>query len=68
VTDRPGHDLRYAIDASKAHRELEWKPHQTFEDGIEKTVRWYLENSVWWAPSRTTTYRGERLGLAETQL
>jgi dTDP-glucose 4,6-dehydratase len=68
VTDRPGHDLRYAIDASKAHRELGWKPHQTFEDGIEKTVHWYLENSVWWAQSRTTTYRGERLGLAETQL
>jgi dTDP-glucose 4,6-dehydratase len=65
VADRPGHDLRYAIDASKAHRELGWKPCQTFEDGIEKTVHWYIENGAWWGPSRETVYKGERLGLAE---
>lgn len=65
VTDRPGHDLRYAIDASKAHRELGWAPRKTFEDGIERTVRWYLENHAWWEPSRTKVYNGERLGLAE---
>ena len=47
VTDRPGHDARYAIDASKISRELGWKPSLTFEEGIEKTVRWYLENQDW---------------------
>ena len=47
VQDRPGHDLRYAIDASKAHRELGWKPAETFESGIRKTVRWYLDNPEW---------------------
>lgn len=68
VADRPGHDLRYAIDASKAHRELGWRPRQTFDDGIEKTVQWYLENNAWWGPSRQTVYKGERLGLAEASL
>lgn len=68
VADRPGHDLRYAIDASKAHRELGWRPRQTFDDGIEKTVHWYLENNAWWGPSRQTVYKGERLGLAEASL
>jgi dTDP-glucose 4,6-dehydratase len=63
VADRPGHDLRYAIDASKARRELGWAPKGTFETGIEQTVRWYLDNRSWWAPSRTHVYKGERLGL-----
>lgn len=63
VTDRPGHDARYAIDATKLETELGWRAQETFETGIEKTVRWYLENEWWWAPLRTR-YDGERLGLA----
>ncbi|ABE63800.1 dTDP-glucose 4,6-dehydratase [Nitrobacter hamburgensis X14] len=63
VADRPGHDLRYAIDASKARRELGWAPKGTFEKGIEQTVHWYLDNRSWWAPSRAHVYKGERLGL-----
>ena len=47
VTDRPGHDLRYAIDAGKIERELGWKPKETFETGLRKTVRWYLDNKTW---------------------
>ncbi|MFN4056220.1 MAG: dTDP-glucose 4,6-dehydratase [Alishewanella aestuarii] len=50
VTDRPGHDLRYAIDASKIERELGWKPQETFESGLRKTVNWYLKNQDWWQP------------------
>ena len=49
VKDRPGHDLRYAIDASKIESELGWKPHETFETGIKKTVEWYLNNKKWWS-------------------
>ena len=63
VTDRPGHDARYAIDATKLETELGWRAQETFETGIEKTVRWYLENEWWWVPLRTR-YDGERLGLA----
>ena len=63
VTDRPGHDLRYSIDASKAHGELGWKPLQSFENGLEHTIRWYLENRLWWEPLRNRIYAGERLGL-----
>ncbi len=63
VTDRPGHDLRYAIDASKLERELDWRAHETFESGIEKTVRWYLDNEWWWRPLRDKVYAGERLGV-----
>ena len=63
VTDRPGHDLRYAIDASKARRELGWEPQQSFERGIEQTVRWYLDNRAWWEPIRANVYSGQRLGL-----
>jgi dTDP-glucose 4,6-dehydratase len=63
VTDRPGHDLRYAIDASKAHGELGWKPLQSFETGLEHTIRWYLENRPWWEPLRNGVYAGQRLGL-----
>lgn len=64
VADRPGHDLRYAIDASKIKAELGWEPKETFESGLEKTVRWYLDNPTWWQRVRTGVYRGERLGLA----
>jgi dTDP-glucose 4,6-dehydratase len=63
VTDRPGHDYRYAVDASKARRELGWRTRQTFETGIEQTIKWYLENEAWWQPLRERVYRGERLGL-----
>ena len=63
VKDRPGHDLRYAIDASKLETELGWRAQETFETGISKTVQWYLDRSDWWKPLRDTVYRGERLGL-----
>lgn len=63
VADRPGHDFRYAIDASKLQSELGWTPAETFESGIEKTIRWYLDNADWWRGIRSSTYRGQRLGL-----
>jgi dTDP-glucose 4,6-dehydratase len=63
VADRPGHDLRYAIDATKIARELDWRPAESFESGLRKCVIWYLENRVWWERVRSGTYRGERLGL-----
>ncbi|KAA0677450.1 dTDP-glucose 4,6-dehydratase [Azospirillum brasilense] len=63
VADRPGHDKRYAIDASKITRELGWKPEETFETGLRKTVAWYLENRSWWEAILNGSYRGERLGL-----
>jgi len=62
VADRPGHDLRYAIDASKIERDLGWRPAETFESGLRKTVLWYLENRTWWERIRSGVYRGERLG------
>ncbi|HEY1736830.1 MAG TPA: dTDP-glucose 4,6-dehydratase [Methylovirgula sp.] len=64
VSDRPGHDLRYAIDASRIAAELGWQPRHDFEKGLRKTVEWYLENRDWWEAIRSGTYRGERLGLA----
>jgi dTDP-glucose 4,6-dehydratase len=67
VPDRPGHDQRYAIDASKAHRDLGWAPQKTFQNGVAHTVRWYLENRAWWEPSRTKVYNGARLGLVELE-
>lgn len=63
VTDRPGHDLRYAIDASKIERELGWTPAETFESGIRKTVEWYLANESWWQRVKDGSYSRERLGL-----
>ncbi|MBG6242705.1 MAG: dTDP-glucose 4,6-dehydratase [Candidatus Symbiopectobacterium sp. Dall1.0] len=63
VTDRPGHDMRYAIDASKMARELGWKPQETFETGMRKTVLWYLNNETWWRSVQDGSYTGERLGL-----
>lgn len=65
VTDRPGHDVRYAIDASKIERELGWVPEETFESGIRKTVEWYLSNEVWWQRVLDGSYQGERLGALE---
>jgi dTDP-glucose 4,6-dehydratase len=62
VTDRPGHDVRYAIDASKIERELGWTPAETFESGIRKTVEWYLNNREWWTRVLDGSYSRERLG------
>ena len=62
VTDRPGHDARYAIDCSKIERELGWAPKETFESGLRKTVQWYIDNPEWWGAIRSGKYRGERLG------
>ena len=63
VTDRPGHDARYAIDANKLETELGWHAQESFDSGIEKTVKWYLENENWWRPLRGGVYSGERLGV-----
>jgi dTDP-glucose 4,6-dehydratase len=61
--DRPGHDRRYAIDPTKAEKELGWRALETFETGVRKTVLWYLNNKEWWQPLRKTVYAGDRLGL-----
>ena len=66
VTDRPGHDRRYAIDASKIQNQLGWKPQETFESGLRKTVRWYLDNKDWTDRVMSGAYRGERLGLEKS--
>jgi dTDP-glucose 4,6-dehydratase len=66
VTDRPGHDHRYAIDANKINRELGWKPEETFETGLRKTVEWYLNNQEWCRRAVEGRYSGERLGLTMT--
>jgi dTDP-glucose 4,6-dehydratase len=63
VPDRPGHDRRYAIDASKVRRELGWAPRHAFEDGLHETVCWYLANRVWCEAVQSGTYGRERLGL-----
>ena len=62
VADRPGHDLRYAMDARKLRAELGWAPQETFDSGLRKTVEWYLTNRPWWERIRANVYRGERLG------
>jgi dTDP-glucose 4,6-dehydratase len=64
VTDRPGHDLRYAIDPTRISQELGWQPRETFDSGLRKTVAWYLANRSWWLPIRSAVYGGERLGVA----
>ena len=61
MKDRPGHDVRYAIDASKISRELGWQPEESFESGIRKTVIWYLENSRWWERVLSGAYRLDRI-------
>ena len=62
VSDRPGHDFRYAIDATKIKSELDWVPLETFETGLRKTVEWYLDNQKWWQPLLNKHYQGQRLG------
>ena len=64
VTDRRGHDLRYAVDSSKLQGELGWRPTVTFEEGLARTVDWYLANESWWGPIQDGTYAGSRLGLS----
>lgn len=64
VQDRPGHDQRYAIDSRKIREELSWRPQETFETGLRKTVRWFLDNESWWRPLRER-YDGKRLGLTQ---
>jgi len=63
VTDRPGHDRRYAMDTSKITRELGWRPRQNFKSGLGDTVTWYLDNRQWWERIISGDYRVERLGL-----
>ena len=63
VTDRPGHDKRYAIDSARIRGELGWTPRETMETGLRKTVQWYLDNRPWWQRIRSGVYRGERLGI-----
>ncbi|GLT13172.1 dTDP-glucose 4,6-dehydratase [Vibrio algivorus] len=65
VADRPGHDVRYAIDAGKIERDLGWKPEETFESGIKKTVEWFLQNKAWWSRVLDGSYAGERLGTGK---
>ncbi len=67
VKDRPGHDVRYAIDATKIDKVLGWKPDETFETGIRKTVEWYLDNKSWWERVLDGSYQGERLGLGDQE-
>ena len=66
VTDRPGHDRRYAIDASRLKTELGWAPAETFESGLEKTIQWYLDHESWWSQIMANTYTGQRLGTTKT--
>ena len=63
VQDRPGHDFRYAIDASKIKNDLGWTPKETFESGIRKTIQWYLDNKSWWRKIQKRNYSQERLGI-----
>lgn len=63
VPDRPGHDIRYAIDASKIEESLDWTPKETFDTGLEKTIQWYLNNEEWWQPILDGSYQAQRLGL-----
>jgi dTDP-glucose 4,6-dehydratase len=65
VEDRPGHDLRYAIDATKIGAELGWEPAETLDSGLEKTVQWFLANEAWWRPIREERYAGTRLGTTK---
>ncbi|MCS5640862.1 MAG: GDP-mannose 4,6-dehydratase, partial [Candidatus Marinimicrobia bacterium] len=64
VKDRPGHDFRYAIDASKLKKEIGWEPKESFNTGIQKTIEWYLKNEEWWKTIQENTYKQERLGFS----
>ena len=66
VTDRPGHDFRYAIDSTKIEKELGWLPIESFETGVRKTIQWYLDNRSWWKSIQDNTYRQERLGVIQS--
>ncbi len=68
VADRPGHDARYAMDTTKIEQELGWRPRETFEAGLRKTIEWYLDNTAWWQDVRSGRYAGERLGLVELKV
>ena len=65
VKDRPGHDARYAIDASKIERELGWVPQESFDSGLRKTVQWYLANEAWWQRVLSGAYQLQRIGAAQ---
>ncbi|EPN14447.1 dTDP-glucose 4,6-dehydratase, partial [Pseudomonas syringae pv. actinidiae ICMP 18804] len=67
VVDRPGHDQRYAIDASKIDNELGWTPEETFESGLRKTVQWYLDNQDWCRRVQDGSYQGQRLGFTDSK-
>ena len=67
VDDRPGHDFRYAVDSSKIQDELGWKPRESFQTGIQKTIKWYLDNEIWWREIQKSNYKQERLGLKASQ-
>jgi dTDP-glucose 4,6-dehydratase len=67
VADRPGHDLRYAMDASRIEQELGWKPAISFDDGLRETVKWFMSNRPWWQAILDGVYRGERLGVASSR-
>lgn len=67
VADRPGHDQRYAIDAARLETELGWRARETFETGMERTVRWYVDNAAWWGPIRDAGVGATRLGLVENR-
>lgn len=66
VSDRPGHDLRYAIDATRLRTELGWEPQHTFETGLSRTIDWYLENGAWLEAIAAKGYQGQRLGLLDS--
>jgi dTDP-glucose 4,6-dehydratase len=65
VGDRAGHDIRYAIDATKIANKLDWTPDETFKTGIKKTVAWYLDNNIWCDRVKDGSYQGERLGIVK---
>jgi dTDP-glucose 4,6-dehydratase len=67
VDDRPGHDFRYAIDAATIRAELGWQPSVTLEEGLRRTVAWYLDNEPWWREIRARGHRAERIGLAKAR-